>query len=200
MVSLTKYHPRTVPIEGHAIDVRIARLTFNQAEEHRRRLNALRQTTVRQRRELDATAGVSAEDLARLRDAHAKEDRDTEAMVRAAVEAYVSVVPNQIAVDGHEVTTGQDLMEYFGSDTDLVILLMRAIDEGAEVKATTGKTFGSPSDSTRSSDASNASGPGADGPRPEGTVASAVPAGTTAIGDVRAETDRPSSGSMEILS
>jgi hypothetical protein len=196
MVSLSKYHPLTAPIEGHAVRLRIARLTFDQAEAHRRGLEALRLKTARQRRELAGSETFSPEELARVQEVHAREDRETDVFVRGAVEAYVMVEPNQITVDGREVVTGADLMDYFGSDTGLVMQLVNAIEAGGRLHASTGKTSGSPSDSMRSSDASDASDPAADGRRPEASAASAAPAGTTGSGDARAETAAPSSGLM----
>jgi hypothetical protein len=199
MVSVSKSHNVTVPIEGYAIKARVARLTFDQAEEHRRRMAALVRTSQRQRGELKAAAVLGPDEFARLRDLHETEDRETVTMVRAAVETYVTVEPNQIAVDGHEVTSGKDLMDYFGADTDLVMLVMLAIGQGSSVSATTGKTSGSPSDSMRSSDAPDASGPAVDGPRPEGTADPAAPEATTVSAAATAATDTPSSGSMATL-
>ena len=199
MVSLSKSLPVIVPIEGCAIQVRVARLTFEQSEEHRRRMAALTRTTQRQRRENESAERLAPADLARIQALHDTEDQAAVAMVRAAVEAYVTVEPNQIAVDGHEVTSGADLMDYFGADTDLVLLLMLAIGRGSSVSASTGKTSGSPSDSTRSSDASDASGPAADGPRPGETAIGVAPEDTTVSEDATAATDTPSSGSTATL-
>lgn len=196
MVSLSKFHKLTVPIEGHGVAVRVARLTYDQAEVHRRGLEALRLKTGRQRRELEASDTLAPDELARIQEVHDREDRETDAFVRAAVEAYVTVEPNQITVDGREVTSGDDLLNYFGSDTSLVMRLIYAIEAGSRVSPATGKTFGSPSDSTRSSGASDASGPEAPGPTPEATAGSAEPEGMTALGAVMGETDGPSSGLM----
>jgi len=194
MVSLTKYHPLTVPIEGHDVAVRIARLTYDQAEAHRRGLEALRQKTRRQRHELAQADELAPEALARIQEVHDREDRETDAFVRGQIEAYVTIEPNQLAVDGHEVTSGADLLDAFGSDTGLVMRLIYAIEAGARVKATTGKDYGPPSISTRSSDASDASGPEADGLRPEGIADAAARAATTATAAATVATAGPSSG------
>jgi hypothetical protein len=194
MVSLAKFYKTSVPIEGQGVSVRIARLTFEQAEAHRRALVTIDQRTRRQRRELANAEALAPEELARLQALHAAEDVETEAAVRAAIEAYVTVEPNQITVEGREVTTGADFMDCFGSDVNLVMHLVRAIDLGARLSRATGKASGSPSGSTRSSGAFDASGPEADGPNPEGTVASAGPADMTKNAAAPAETDALSSG------
>ena len=196
MVSLSKCHKLTVPIEGHAVHVRVARLTYDQAEEHRRGLEALHHTTKRQNRELKDADGLAPSVLAGLLEVHAQEDLETDAFVRKQIEAYVTVEPNQITVDGREITSGKDLLDYFGSDTGLVMRLIQAIDAGSRLSASTGKASGSPSGSTRSSGASDASGPEAPGPTPEGTAPSAEPADTTEPAAATAETAAPSSGSM----
>jgi len=196
MVSLSKFHKLTVPIEGHAVAVRVARLTYDQAEAHRRGLEALRLKTARQRQELAASEFLAPEELARIQDVHDREDRETDAFVRAAIEAYVTVEPNQITVDGREVTIGEDLLNLFGSDTGLVMRLIYAIEAGSRLQAQTGKTSGSPSDSTRSSGASDASGPEAPGLTPEAIAANAAPADMTGPVAVMGETGAPSSGSM----
>jgi hypothetical protein len=199
MVSLSKRHKLTVPIEGHAVAVRLARLTYDQAEALRRGLEALRLKTLRQRRELDGADTFAPEELARIQEVQDREDRETDAFVRAAIEAYVTVEPNQITVDGREVTSGEDLLTYFGADTSLVMRLIAGIEAGSRLSAEAGKTSGSPSDSTRSSGASDASGPEAPGTLPEEIAGSAVRAATTGIAAVTAETDRPSSGSTATL-
>ena len=195
MVSLSKYHKTTVPIEGHAVQLRLARLTYNQAEAIRRGLEVVNQRTQRQKRELKDFAALPPDELARLQAVHASEDQETDAFVREAIEAYVTVEPNQITVDGREVTSGKDLLDYFGSDTALVMRLIHAIEAGSRVSATTGKPSGPPSDSTRSSGASDGSGPAVPGPTPEGTVGSAGPPDTIATEAAMVETDGPSSGS-----
>jgi hypothetical protein len=195
MVSLSKFHKLTVPIEGHAVAVRVARLSYDQAEAHRRGLEALRLKTARQRQELAAAETLAPEELARIQDVHEREDRETDAFVRTAIEAYVTIEPNQIMVDGREVTTGEDLLNYFGSDTSLVMRLIAAIEAGSRLPAQTGKTFGSLSDSTRSSGVSDASGPEAPGPTPEAIAGSAAPADMTGPAAVTGETGAPSSGS-----
>lgn len=195
MVSLSKYHKTTVPIEGHAVQVRVARLTYNQAEAIRRGLEIVTQRTQRQKRELQDLAALPPEALTRLQAVHVAEDLETDAFVREAIEAYITLEPNQITVDGHEVTSGKDLLDYFGSDTALVMRLIHAIEAGSRVSATTGKTFGPPSDSTRSSGASDASGPAVPGLTPEAIAENAGLPAMTAIADATAGTDAPSSGS-----
>jgi hypothetical protein len=199
MVSLDKIYKRTIPIEGYAINVRVARLTFEQAEAHRRNMVALRQKNQRQKYELRELNTLTPDELARLQKTHGEESLEVDAMLRAAIEAYVTVDPNQISAGGREVTTGKDVMDLFGYDTDLVLLLMLAIEEGGKVSATAGKTSGSPSDSTRSSGALDASGPAVDGPRPEGIVPSAAPEATTASAAATGVMDGPSSGSTATL-
>ena len=115
--------------------------------------------------------------------------------MREAIEAYVTVEPNQITVDGHEVTSGKDLLDLFGSDLTLVMWLVHAIEAGGRLSATAGKTSGPPSDSTRSSGASDVSGPAAPGLTPEAIAGSAGRPDTTAVVAATAAMDAPSSGS-----
>lgn len=195
MVSLSKFHKVTVPIEGHAVKVRVARLTYNQAEAHRRGLETVSQRTQRQRRELQDLAALAPEELERLQAVHAAEDQETDVFVREAIEAYVTVEPNQITVDGREVTSGKDLLDLFGSDVTLVMRLVHAIEAGGRLSATAGKTSGPPSDSMRSSGASDASGPEAHGQTPEAIAASAELPDMTAVVAATEGMDAPSSGS-----
>jgi len=200
MVNLSKTHKTTVQIADTTIAIRVARLTFEQSERHRREMNALDQTTKRQLHELEAAdTTLTSEAHAALLALHAREDEQSEATARAAIEAYVTVEPNQIEVDGREVTSGKDLLDCFGTEPRLAVDLMYAIASGSSLSARLGKTFGSLSDSTRSSNAPDASGPGADGPRPEGTADVAERVATTEPAAVTVETDTPSSGSTATL-
>lgn len=195
MVTLSKTHKTTVQIGEYLLQIRVARLTFEQAERHRREMDAIDQRTRRQQRELESISTLTPEAMRELQDRHAREDQETEQTVRAAIEAYVTVNPGQLEVDGREITTGQDLLDCFGTEPRLAVDLMYAIASGSSLSARAGKASGSPSDSMRSSGAHDASGPAADGPRPETTANGAAPADMPVNGDATAETGGLSSGS-----
>lgn len=195
MVNLSKTHPRTVTIEGYPIQVRIARLTYEQGAAVRRQLASIYRTGKSHKQELERAGELSVDQMVALKDRHDAEDDQTNTYVRATIEAYVSVDPDQLQVDGRAVLTGKDLVDLF-DEPALMVNLISLIEAGSHVSVSTGKASGSPSDSTRSSDVSDASGPALDGPRPEGTATDAAPAAMTETGDVTVATDRPSSGSM----
>lgn len=194
MVNLSRTHKATVAVEGETIHVRLARLTFEQAEAHRRTMETIRLRTNRQRTELAAAETLPAAQLDALLDLHAREDQETEAAVRQAIAAYVTVDANQISVDGQMVTTGEDLLNICG-DPLVYLQLMGEIEARSRVGAALGKASGSPFDSRRSSGALDVSGPEADGPKPEGTAFDVAPADGIATGDVMGAMAAPSSGS-----
>lgn len=199
MVNLTRTHTTTITVEGIELTVELARLSFEQAEAHRRAMETIRLRTARQRMELADASTRTAEDLDAVMALHAREDQETEAAVRQAIEAYVTVRPGQLSVDGREIRTGEDLLSVCG-DPLVYLQLMGEIEARSRVGASLGKASGSPSGLTRSSGAPDASGPGAPGPRPEGTVPAAEPPATTAAGGAMEGMDAPSSGSTALSS
>jgi hypothetical protein len=199
MVTLSKTHKTTVQIGEVLLNVRVMRLTFEQSERHRREMDAIDQLTKRQVHELTSAETMTSDALRDLQALHAREDQETEQTVRTAIETYVTVEPNQLKVDGREMTTGKDLLDCFGTEPRLAIDLMYAIASGSSMSARVGKASGSPSDSTRSSGALDASGPAVDGPRPGTAANGAAPAGTPVSEAAMAETDPPSSGSTATL-
>lgn len=199
MVNLQRVHTTTVTVEGVEIQVELKRLTFEEAEAHRRTMETIRLKTRRQRAELEKADTLAAEELDTRLALHHQEDLATEAQVRQAIEAYVTVGPGQLAVDGHEIRTGADLLGVCG-DPFVYLHLMGEIEARSRVGASLGKASGSPSGSTRSSGARAASGPAAPGPRPEEIADAADSPAMTVSEGVTAAMDTPSFGSTALSS
>lgn len=191
MLTYTRRHKVTVPIDGQAVRVVVKQLTDGEYQAFASTFNAimLRQALPIDRREHEThltdaqvlakrQAELTADQAREARERKQAENAEAAAWTVGTITDYVTFEPGQgITIDGEEVLTGAQIAEVYASRDDVMASLVSQVYLQNTLGPEQKKRLQSRLDSAASSAESI---PETDGPRPAPTVDAVAPSTTAA--------------------